>query len=272
MVLEAVAGVVSALAGVTQVVQRQVDSKSAGGASFLRSALDDELRDSPAQRSAAKLFLKEASAQTGMFDGATLDAPLKGWAEGKRNFTVSECRGTRLLKIARGRGFLVELHPNGELIEREVFGDRSTWGGRWWIDSGLLVIEVGHYALFLVASKNGVHSGIENFDTHFVATPLLPSPPRRVRSALKYTTSNETRVMHFNRAGLLVEKDPFSGEEWRGTWKRSGQHLLVEIADATHRYEAAIGGGAGFGTYAEVGAPLDGRGSTAHNDVYVAFV
>lgn len=98
------------------------------------------------------------------------------WLESKRSFTPSEVVGTwfksahdpnddrksnthpqvvTLFRDADGKG--------GTLRETHIHEpDLPAWEGRWLVENGLLVFKINRYTLTIVASRDGLHSGVED--------------------------------------------------------------------------------------------------------------
>jgi hypothetical protein len=56
----------------------------------------------------------------------------------------------------------VELHGDGTLTERTRFEDDAHWSGKWQLIDGILRLNISIYQLDVVASHDGVHSGVED--------------------------------------------------------------------------------------------------------------
>jgi len=94
--------------------------------------------------------------------GKEFDESFAEWASTRRVFSDTEPGGTRWAKIgAHGYAFNAELLADGTVRERRLMPNRDEWRGNWHIDSRMLVISVGDHELFVIASKNGLHSGVE---------------------------------------------------------------------------------------------------------------
>lgn len=91
------------------------------------------------------------------------------WKLTKRNFSPNELLEGKWVKIAdHGQRHHFELHRDGTLTERPLFSfdvdDR--WIGKWKLIEGVLRLNINVYELDIVASKDGLHSGIEDEGDH----------------------------------------------------------------------------------------------------------
>ncbi len=101
------------------------------------------------------------SAKSGHFANAR-DAWHYQWQAEKRPFTEEDVVHAIWLKIGR-RGRTLRICPllDGTLEECELFFPKEQWQGRWRIEDGVLVFQVGWYVLYVVGSRSGLHSGLE---------------------------------------------------------------------------------------------------------------
>ena len=85
------------------------------------------------------------------------------WKAEKRPLTKEEVVHAAWLKIGRhGHNLLVRPLPDGTLEECDLFFPKEHWQGSWHIiEEVVLVLQVGWYVLYVVGSKNGLHSGLE---------------------------------------------------------------------------------------------------------------
>lgn len=91
------------------------------------------------------------------------------WKLTKRNFSRDEILDGKWLKIAdRGYPNCLELHDDGTLTERGLFSfdEDDCWGGAWKLIDGVLRLNIHIYELDVVASIDGLHSGIEDEGDH----------------------------------------------------------------------------------------------------------
>lgn len=106
--------------------------------------------------------------------GKIPDEDYDNWFRGKRRFTEDELFNKIWLKEGNhGYSFKVKFFPQGGLLESD---SQSNWEGKWEIESGLLKITVDVYSLYLLASRDGNHSGVEyvngNRHAYFTFTEL----------------------------------------------------------------------------------------------------
>lgn len=89
------------------------------------------------------------------------------WKLKKRTFSRSEILDGKWIKIADSTyecSHSLELHEDGTLTERGLFSfdENDSWGGRWSLIDGVLRLNIQIYELDIVASINGLHSGVED--------------------------------------------------------------------------------------------------------------
>jgi hypothetical protein len=60
----------------------------------------------------------------------------------------------------------VQLHPDGTLTEWNLFSfdKEDSWGGLWRLIDGVLRLKIEHWELDVIASRDGLHSGVEDED------------------------------------------------------------------------------------------------------------
>jgi len=94
-----------------------------------------------------------------------LDQSREEWRSTKRPFTKDEVVTGKWIKVSDvGTAQEVILHPDGTLTENSLFDleKKDTWGGKWEVTNGALVIYIGSYYMEVYASKDGdIHSGVE---------------------------------------------------------------------------------------------------------------
>ena len=91
------------------------------------------------------------------------------WLQSKRKFSPAEIIANKWIKVAdHGYQHLVQFHPDGILTERSLFSfdEADHWVGSWSLIDDALRMNVGRYELDIIASRDGVHSGIEDEDDH----------------------------------------------------------------------------------------------------------
>lgn len=91
------------------------------------------------------------------------------WRRTKRKFSRDELLDGTWVKIAdHGHQHRLELHDDGTLTEGPLFtfNDQDCWGGEWKLIEGVLRLNIHIYELDVVASTDGLHSGIEDEDDH----------------------------------------------------------------------------------------------------------
>jgi hypothetical protein len=89
------------------------------------------------------------------------------WKQSKRKFSRDEVLAGTWVKVAdKGQQHRLELHGNGTLTERARFNDNDYWAGKWKLIDGILRLNINIYELDIVASKDGLHSGIEDEGDH----------------------------------------------------------------------------------------------------------
>jgi hypothetical protein len=71
------------------------------------------------------------------------------------------------LKVAdKGQQHQVELHSDGTLTERCRYDENDHWSGRWQLIDGILRLNIHIYELDIIASRDGLHSGVEDEGDH----------------------------------------------------------------------------------------------------------
>lgn len=91
------------------------------------------------------------------------------WKLTKRNFSRNELLEGKWVKVAdHGHQHHFELHPDGTLTESPLFSFdiNDRWNGKWRLIDGVLRLNIQIYELDIVASKNDIHSGIEDEGDH----------------------------------------------------------------------------------------------------------
>lgn len=91
------------------------------------------------------------------------------WRRTKRKFSRGELLDGTWVKIAdHGHQHRLELHDDGTLTENSLFSfnEDDSWGGEWKIIEGVLRLNIQIYELDVVASVDGLHSGIEDENNH----------------------------------------------------------------------------------------------------------
>jgi len=87
------------------------------------------------------------------------------WKQKKRGFSRDEVLDGKWVKIAdSSHQHCLEFHADGTLTERALFSfdENDSWGGQWNLIEGVLRLNIQIYELDIVASTNGLHSGIED--------------------------------------------------------------------------------------------------------------
>lgn len=95
--------------------------------------------------------------------GKELDRAYDAWRSCKRPFTKDEVLQGKWIKISdHGYSFVVQFHPNGTLVETNMFHPFDRGSGSWELLGAVLRMRVGNYELDIFANCNDViHSGIE---------------------------------------------------------------------------------------------------------------
>jgi hypothetical protein len=91
------------------------------------------------------------------------------WKLTKRKFSRNEVLDGKWVKVAdKGPQHYLELHDDGTLTERTRFSfdENDHWGGKWKLIDGILRLSINIYELDIVASRDELHSGVEDEGDH----------------------------------------------------------------------------------------------------------
>jgi hypothetical protein len=91
----------------------------------------------------------------------------RGWTKTKRAFTEAEITASAWIKVSEHKtSHQVNFFENGRLIEKHLLiqNESKHWGGAWRLIDGVLRLEIGEYVLDILASADGIHSGVEDFN------------------------------------------------------------------------------------------------------------
>jgi len=91
------------------------------------------------------------------------------WLKTKRKFSVAEIVNGTWIKVAdHGHQHRVNFRDDGGLVESPLFSidENDSWGGSWKLIDGVLRLNINVYELDVIASKDGLHSGIEDEGDH----------------------------------------------------------------------------------------------------------
>jgi len=89
----------------------------------------------------------------------------ESWKLTKRNFSRNELLDGKWVKVAdHGTQHQLTLKDDGTLIESPLFSfdANDRWNGRWRLIDGVLRLNIQIYELDIVASREGLHSGVED--------------------------------------------------------------------------------------------------------------
>lgn len=99
--------------------------------------------------------------------GEVFQKTYDAWKRTKRRFSRDEVLDGQWLKVAdRGQQHRVEFHNDGTLTERARFDQNDYWTGNWKLIDGILRLNIQIYELDIVASRDGLHSGVEDEEDH----------------------------------------------------------------------------------------------------------
>lgn len=99
--------------------------------------------------------------------GEVFQKSYDAWKRTKRRFSHDEVLDGQWLKVAdSGQQLRLELHGDGTLTERARFDQNDDWTGKWKLIDGILRLNIQIYELDIVASREGLHSGVEDEDDH----------------------------------------------------------------------------------------------------------
>lgn len=102
-------------------------------------------------------------------ESASFRRNFESWKLTKRNFSRNELLNAKWVKVAdHGTKHQCTLHEDGTLIESPLFSFdvNERWNGQWKLIDGVLRLNIQIYELDIVASKDGLHSGIEDEGDH----------------------------------------------------------------------------------------------------------